>query len=448
MAWLTAAAEPVAPEYSVEWLGSAYKDGDAFRVTAVIGAKEVALTWDGFAEPQFDFMDEADKKRIQKDFQFHDPATVEAFQSIARYSNWADIGHPMALGQGVSIGVTVKNGQGRVLREMSYFGTQPQYLNARRLQRIPWELKKLVAAQNAADAKSGFTTSIRNFGTDLAVCGSQLKAIRQAYHMKDRFPRAELSRAAQVLSYADFKKRHGTEWSPSVKDVEEVAGVVGAALKDCLDPSRRMALFGKDSAGGGCLVQIDLMASGDQFSGDSVTEAKLPVGSESPHYRVISGRVEELLLRFVAAGETMGWAPAPVSCQLIWRDGKLEVVEGALWFNRHPFELGQEMKQRLDWLNKEDAMPGLAAGLKGGSESLLGLVRFSAIRLHPEDPGRIKFDYDYQGESFVVEARLIDGEWTPGKRWDKEDYYRVNNVFHNSSDFRPDDDGPIPLPSD
>lgn len=80
--------------------------------------------------------------------------------------------------------------------------------------------------------------------------------------------------------------------------------------------------------------------------------------------------------------------------------------------------------------------------LKGGYKELVGLVHFSAIRVHPEDNKRVKFDYSFGGNDYIVETRLQDGEWTPGKRWSWRDYYLIDGVHHNSTHFREEKPSP------
>ena len=433
---LCAEAESLTPSYVVEWKGSAFKDGDAFLVTAEIGEKAVEVKWDGFAGPRFDFMDEGKKERSRKTLRFNDPGTVGAFHAIARNSEWADVGGPSAMGQGVCVEAEVRGAGGKQLRSMYYFATRPEFVIANRFEQIPWDVKRMVGAEDESVARTRFTTSLESFADDLRECGDSLRAIEEAYKMKEGFPHEVLSRVAVLPTYQEFRESYGSDHSPAVEKVDELLKIVSAALGDCLDPARRMALFGKDSAGGGCLVRVDVVSMG---YGDEVAMARLPKDGGSPHYRVISGRVEELLLRFISGGRTLGRFPMPMSCKLRMKNGVIVVEEGALWFRDDGALLDQEMKLRLEWLNEQKVFQGMASELKGGAEGMLGLIPFAAIRVHPEDPERIKFDYTFRGEDYVVEARNEDGEWTPGKRWAKREYYLHDGVFHNGTHFRADE---------
>ena len=120
-------------------------------------------------------------------------------------------------------------------------------------------------------------------------------------------------------------------------------------------------------------------------------------------------------------------------------DGKLRILsEGRRSYGGfdYGFLTEDETKTRLDYLN-DRGIGSLLLG-KQASDHTPVMVRIESIRIHPENEDRAKISFSQAGDDHVVEMTKREGHWNPGKTWDARDYYTIDGVYHNDTDFRPD----------
>lgn len=427
-------------DYTIRWIGSAYDKGDAFKVEAQIRENSVDLTWDGFSGDTFDFMSDKEKPRTNKTFSFDKPNTVAAFRVIAEQSGQGDIGGPSAIGQGVSVEMIVTDGSNKLVTETSYFATPANEFIANKFAYIPWSIKGMMTGNDKDAEEEMFCQSIESFALDLSTYGSVLTSIENAYVNGAKLPNEMLKEFACPQTYEQYQQTYGPIHGLEKKSAHKMLKIIGSSMRDCFKAPNRVSLLGAANPTAYTIVVVDKFGMG---WGAEMPSVKLADEYLSADFNIISTRSERLLLDFISGSEgiSKNAVPLQIAGRLDINDtGELAISAsyyGSLISNGK-IELRPEMSKRLGWLNDNNI--SRLFSIKRGAEEQKNLewLRFNSIQLHPHDDNRVKFDYAMGGKAFVIEAHLVNGNWSLGKRWNRENYYSIEGVYHNDSDFRPD----------
>lgn len=431
-------AEDPAPARSViTWEGSAFKDGDAFNVTATINEKEVQLVWDGFAAPEFDFMDDKENPRIRKEFLFKDEATVRAFRIIADQAEQCDIGFPMVIGQGVSTEVKVESPAGRPRQHLRYFGTTAEKLKAGIFEGLPWHLKEMLVdskTETEIPQDSKFSQGLRAFAYQLDEYRRAFDALSEACENGSDLPLAELEKALAPTSLESFLRMRGNSGGVSGA-IRNSLPALESILTASLHPSNRALLFG-DDAGAGVILNIGV-CRGEEWVGFALLEMKVRL----PDYKVrmLSYEGKAFLLHFILGRRSWEGMDVCHAFDLVLSpEGKLQIQGNETSGEGDPASPdASEISRRLKYLDEENIC-GSLLGLHAHPPKDIAMVQVLAIRVNRENPDRAKIDFRLNGEDRVMEMNRTDGAWKPGKLWKKQDYYLIDGAFHNDADFRPE----------
>lgn len=417
----------------ISWEGSAFKDGDAFNVVATIGEKEVKLVWDGFAEPEFDFMDDKKKPHIQRDFLFKDKATVNAFRTISRRAEQCDAGEFGPIGQGVSIDVGVQSPPGKSRWDLHYFATPLHKMKARRLAGLPWELKELLIDQEVkteVPPSSKFSERLRIFAGELEIYGVAFEALTEAAKEGRDLPVAELGKVFAPIPVDRYLAAN----PDNPENSEAIRGslsIFEGVLAACLAPEHRSSLSGEDAGEGGVILFIDTCHG---LEGLSFPLLRMAVQVPDCPVSLLSYESRAFLLHSLVGRRSLKGLDITDPCQLaLSPEGELEIRQGEDDFAGSP-----ETAARLEYLDRKN-LSGVLLGLKAPPEKRIAMVTISSISLNRENRDHVKIDFFLDGKERVLEVNRIEGKWKPGKLWNKRDYYLIDNVYHNDTDFRSED---------
>jgi len=433
-------AEDPAPATSIiTWRGSAFKDGDAFNVTATIREKEVQLIWDGFASPEFDFMDDRENPKVRRGYIFKDEPTVKAFRIIADQAEQCDAGYPMVIGQGVSTEVEVESPPGRTRRHLRYFGTTVEKLKVGKLEEIPWDLKKALVdskVEEEVHPDSKFSQGLRIFADQLDAYRIAFGALSKACENGAELPMTELEKVLSPLSLENCQRIYGS----SVREPEAIRKslpLFQSILAACFTPSNRALLCGEGKGSAGSLLNIGVCRS---EQGVSFPILKMDV--EVPDYRVrmFSYEEEAFLLHFILGRRSWEFWDACNAFHLVpSHEGKLQIQKSERYSESEDSTPDSpEINRRLEYLNERNIC-GVLLGLPDTQPGKdIAMVQIFAIGINGKNPDQAKVDFLLDGKEKVLEVSRAHGEWKPGKLWNKQDYYLIDGVFHNDAGFRPE----------
>jgi hypothetical protein len=426
------AEDPVPATSVISWKGSAFKDGDAFNVTATIGGKEVRLVWDGFAAPEFDFMDDRENPKVLREYIVRDGPTVKAFGIISSSAEQCDAGLFGPIGQGVMIDSTVQSPPGKVRLNLSYFGTPLHKTKAQRFGQIPWDLKKFLvdpqAAKEVASA-SKFSGTLRSLAVELEAYGLAFKALSEASKTNQDLPVAALGSVFEPTSLNRYLEVN--QDTPQASEaIRESLPIFESVLAACLAPEHRSSLCGEDAGEGGVILFIDTCHG---LESQSFPLLKMAVRVPDCPVSLLSYEGRAFLLHFAVGWRSREGLDITDPCQLVLSDeGKLGIRQGEEDFGASPQAL-----DRMEYLDRKN-LRGVLLGLKAPPENRVAMVTISSISLNPDNREHAKIDFFLDGIERVLEVKKAGEKWKPGKLWNKGDYYLIDNVYHNDTDFRPE----------
>lgn len=420
----------------IRWTGSAYKDGDAFILTAEIFPSRVELHWDGFRGTVFAFLDDKQQEtppRVKREYIFKDEATVKAFGTLAAEAEQCNPGPLMVMGQGVSTEVVVESPPGKAVQSMIFFATPSHLLKANRFEEIPFQVRE--AKEGAAlelPAEDPFARSIRNLAAELSRSRDCLAKLEAAYQGHGELPLAEMEALRAPVPMAQALAFRGR----STKGAESSGKLVATAealLADCFGPVHRARFLaaGEGQGEGGVLVTLE----GPIESGGAIPHECLPVklGKAERPPTILQADLEEVLLRFIVGSVwskdtnalKLEMTPASTYALRFSDQGGLalglsEYVE--LFRSLNP-KFGSidatledpGLRARLEYLNSKGIVRFLLAGeVEQGKPP--AWVKIEELKFHPGAQRTwARFQFRRDGIRQVAEVDQVDGRWVPMK---------------------------------
>lgn len=439
-----------APSQVIRWTGSAYADGDAFRLTAGIFLAKVELHWDGFAGDSFEFLDDREQQapiRVKKDYLLTDAATVQAFKTLAVQGEQCDPGNSSVIGQGISTHVVVESPPGTTKEEMSFFATPARLVKPNRLESIPFQVKDLVRKEvpQGIPAENSFAASIRDLAADLsrfAVCRDKLLA---SYKAKGDLPVEEMEalRVPVELKRA-FARRGRNLPKEDEENSRKLLSVTKALLRDCLGPAQRARFTGagEGRGEGGIVFAIEEGVYADNGKGAAIYPECLSVqiGTEEQPLAHLPKELEDVLLRFLGdpaiekseKATTFGLGALEVYRLGINGQGRLELELASQWSKwdegteGHGASLATsltqpELQSRLEYLNSKGIVRFLL-GREAPEGKVPALVRIGSLMIHGEGLSHARIEHDQDDARRVDEIHLVEGKWMPIKSRTWEEY--------------------------
>lgn len=429
-------------DYSITWVGSAFKQGDAFTVTANIFKDKADIHWKGYKDNRFNFMSEKKKEMFSKSLTLTDNKSVGALRLIARRAELCDDGPPHALGQGVCTDVSVyEKGMGK--NSMDYFATLESEHRAKLMEDIPRKVKAAVGDGKARPNLSPLRTAITRLSQSISSYENVLGKLKDGYAANTPLPKSALS---GVISPPPLGTS-STDY-PSPKHRAVISAETQKILNTILSDGSWKALTGFKENPQGLIFKVTRI----EYSNHNSMTLPFAINLEKNHMpgALLSEEGERILLEFIMGGYYTPTHDRVIdACKLGFDSaGRLVVNKNENGMNFHPktdysFLKNERVIKHLEYLNQNGIVDILLPTRDKTNTHPPRILEMRCITVSMDKQPLAKVEF-YRGNDLLILAmHKVKDKWVCGGVWESDDYYEKSSPFGNEFFRRPDEAPPV-----
>lgn len=434
-------------DYSITWVGSAFKQGDAFTVTANIFKDKADIHWKGYKDNRFDFMSEKKKEMFEKSFTLDDEKSVTAFSNIARYGELCDDGENGYIGQGVSTDVTIRTKGSDQVKSMSYFVIDANEPLAKMMRGIPQRVKAAVGDGKARLDTRPLKASVKRLSKSILQIQKVADLLQKAYLEDKPLPAKELGEILRYPSREDITKQTG-----DAKEALLFATEAELLLSALLTKGSWKAIIGTKPSPQALLLELKDIEYGSEWRMGGMLPFHMDLSEKNLPATLISKRGKELLLSFIIGSRyKRTYSKYAISERVgdayslgFNKNGLLTVIAASrrseikdpplLTFLEEP-----EVMARLRYLNRNGIIDFLFLKIDRTSQAPPMTLALETITISSPGKDLAKISYFLGNDWKIIGLQKIDGKWQAGRVWDWHDYHKTEDAFSHGEVFRTND---------
>lgn len=435
-------------DYSISWIGSAFKTADAFNVTANIFKEKIDIHWKGYKGGRFDHMSDKKKAMFEKSFSLTDKKSVEAFRIIAQYGELCDDGENGYIGQGVTTDVLIRSKGKEKTKHMYYFVIESNEPLAKMMRDLPQRIKAALGDGKARLNPQPLKRSVHKLSTAIMRYQKVADSLTAAYENKQPLPARELT---TLLRNPTLKEVLGSR--AAEKETKVLATEAQGIMRAFLSNGSWKAITGNKPSPQAFLIELKDIRLTETFGESAILPFQMNLADTHMPATLISQDGRDLLLTFII-GSRYEQTHDKYSERVrdayslgVDKNEKLTVIARS----RHSeiddkpalaFLKELEVIARLDYLNEKGIIDVLFPRRDKTSKIPPITLTLETISISEKHEGLAKISF-FEGYDWkILGVYKIKGEWQVGKIWDYHKYHSKKDAFTSGEVFR-DKDGNI-----